>query len=118
MRLYALLLLALALPLNAANLKIYFVDVEGGAATLIVSPSGESLLVDTGWRRPDARDPKRIQAAMEDAGVKKIDHLLITHFHMDHWGGVAELAKLVPIVHFYDHGRVKELPDDKSNFPT
>jgi beta-lactamase superfamily II metal-dependent hydrolase len=99
------------------TLDIYFVDVEGGAATLIVTPAGESLLIDSGWPRPDARDPKRIQAAMKDAGVTRIDHLLITHYHRDHWGGVAELAKLVPVSHWYNHGPADALADDPSNFP-
>jgi competence protein ComEC len=116
----ALFLMTLA-PAPATTLDIYFIDVEGGAATLIVTPAGESMLVDTGWpnaaNRPDARDAKRIHAAMQQAGVSRIDHLLITHYHTDHWGGVAELAKLVPITNFYDHGRVTELADDK-NFAT
>jgi len=105
-------------PPNAGRLNIYYVDVEGGAATLIVAPSGESLLIDTGWPRPDARDAKRIRDAMRQAGITRIDHLLITHFHRDHWGGVADLAKLAPVGHFYDHGRVTELADDPDNFPT
>jgi competence protein ComEC len=100
------------------TLDIYFVDVEGGAATLIVTPSGESLLIDTGWPRPDARDPRRILAAMKDAGITRIDNLLITHYHRDHWGGVAELAKLVPIGHFYNHGPSEiARVDDPTNFP-
>jgi competence protein ComEC len=99
---------------DPGSLNIYYVDVEGGAATLIVAPSGESLLIDTGWPRPDARDAKRIRDAMRQAGVRKIDHLLITHYHRDHWGGVEDLAKLAPIAHFYDHGRVTELADDNN----
>ena len=67
-----------------------------------MSPSGESLLVDTG--NPGGRDTDRIQAAMADAGVTKIDHLVITHYHVDHVGGLQELVKRVPVKHFYDHG--------------
>src|SRR5712692_3701391 len=98
--------------LSAQNLNIYWIDVEGGAATLIVSPGGQSLLVDTGWRRDDNRDPKRIyEAATKQAGLKKIDSLLITHFHMDHVGGAAGLAKLISIDKYLDHGdRVETRP--------
>lgn len=111
-------LFLLAAPAPArTTLDIYFIDVEGGASTLIVAPSGESLLVDTGWPRPDQRDPKRIQAAMAQAGITKIDNLMITHFHRDHWGGVGDLAKLVPIGHFYDHGAPNALDDDKQAYP-
>jgi beta-lactamase superfamily II metal-dependent hydrolase len=98
-------------------LQIYFVDVEGGAATLIVTPAGESLLVDCGWPRDDARDARRIQAAAKLAGIKQIDHMLITHYHTDHWGGLGELAKRIPIRTFYDHGRATELAEDKTWFP-
>jgi len=86
----------------AQTLNIYYIDTEGGQATLFVSPSGESLLVDTG--NPGGRDTDRIQAAMADAGVTKIDHLVITHYHVDHVGGLQELVKRVPVKHFYDHG--------------
>ena len=86
------------------NLQIIWTDVEGGAATLIIAPSGESLLVDTGWAQNGDRDPKRIAAAARAAGLKKIDMLWITHFHGDHVGGVPALAKLIPIEKFYDHG--------------
>src|SRR5258707_3614582 len=88
---------------NAQNLQIYWIDVEGGAATLIVSPSGESLLLDTGF--PDAdRDAKRIYAAAQKAGLKQIDYLVISHWHRDHEGGLAALAKMIPIGRFFDHG--------------
>jgi len=86
------------------NLDIYWIDVEGGAATLIVSPSGQSLLVDTGFPAQGDRDPKRIFEAAQAAGLKKIDMLEITHYHLDHVGGVPALAKLIPIDQFYDHG--------------
>jgi beta-lactamase superfamily II metal-dependent hydrolase len=90
------------------TLDIYWVDVEGGGATLVVSPSGESLLVDTGWRKDD-RDAKRIyEVATRAAGLKKIDYLVITHFHADHVGGVGALSKLIPIDRFLDHGDTTE----------
>lgn len=88
----------------ARNLDIFFVDVEGGQATLIVSPSGESMLVDTGSPGFDGRDADRIVAAAKSAGVGQIDYLVITHYHGDHVGGVFQLAAKIPIVHFVDHG--------------
>jgi hypothetical protein len=91
-------------------LTLYFIDVEGGQSTLIVTPSGESLLVDAGYDEP-GRDADRIIAAMSDAGVKRIDHLLLTHFHMDHMGGVPDLAARVPIRRFYDHGGLVDRSD-------
>jgi len=108
---------ALVAAQKARPLEIYFVDVEGGAATLIVTPAGESILVDTGWQRPDDRDARRIHAAAQQAGIKRIDHLLTTHFHRDHFGGVGALSKLIPIGKFYDHGRRDELSEDTQNFP-
>ncbi len=88
------------------TLQIYYVDTEGGQATLFVAPSGESLLVDTG--NPGTRDTDRIMLALDDAGVKQIDHLVLTHHHGDHVGGLAELSKRVPIKRFYDHGPTAE----------
>jgi competence protein ComEC len=93
-------------------LDFHFIDVEGGAATLIVTPAGESVLIDAGWDRFDGRDAKRIRQAMRQAGITTIDHLVVTHYHMDHYGGVAELAELVPIKRFYDHGKMNSLTDD------
>src|SRR5258705_7965264 len=89
-----------------ATLDIYVIDVEGGNATLLVAPSGESLLIDTGNVAPDAaiRDSERIMAAAKDARLTQIDNLIITHWHGDHYGGLAELAKRIPIRHFIDHG--------------
>lgn len=92
----------------AKPLEIYFIDVEGGQATLIVTPAGESLLVDAGWSGARGRDAKRIAATVHDAGVSQIDYLLITHFHSDHDGGVPELSKLVPIRTFIDYGAPTE----------
>jgi beta-lactamase superfamily II metal-dependent hydrolase len=100
-----ILLMASAAILPAAkNLEIYAIDVEGGQATLIVSPAGESMLVDTGWSGHNKRDAERIAAAAKVAGVKKIDYLVITHYHTDHVGGVAQLAEKLPIRNFVDHG--------------
>ena len=103
--------LCLAAGLSAAsrNLQIYWIDAEGGAATLIVSPSGEALLVDTGNHTPDDRDAKRIYAATQKAGLTKIDFLLTTHFHSDHIGGMAALAKMIPIEMYLDHGESVEM---------
>jgi competence protein ComEC len=88
------------------TLDIYVVDVEGGNATLFVAPSGESLLIDTGNVAPDAaiRDAGRIMDAAKDARLTQIDNLITTHWHGDHYGGMAELAKRIPIRHFIDHG--------------
>src|ERR1700677_4059969 len=100
---------AACLPAAPQNLEIYWIDAEGGAATLIVSPSGESLLVDTANRTPDDRDAKRIFAATQQAGLKKIDFLLTTHFHNDHIGAMPALAKLIPIGLYMDHGESVEM---------
>ena len=111
MRAFPIVLLAVAgaalLP-AAKNLEIYFIDVEGGQATLFVAPSGESMLVDTGWSGNNSRDANRIAAAAKHAGVKAIDYLLITHFHIDHAGGVPQLAAKLPIRTFIDHGESVE----------
>jgi beta-lactamase superfamily II metal-dependent hydrolase len=95
----------------ARSLRIYSIDVEGGQSTLLVAPSGASLLVDTGWPGSNGRDADRVQAAMRDAGITKIDHLLVTHYHTDHVGGVPELVKRVPIGEFLDHGENREDSD-------
>lgn len=107
------LLFVLPLPIRAATrtLDIYFIDVEGGAATLIVTPAGESILIDTGF--PGDRDAGRIaHVAREVAGLKQIDHCVITHWHRDHVGGVPALAKLIPIKNYYDHGLPATLGSD------
>ena len=88
----------------AKTLDLYFIDTEGGQATLVVAPSGQSLLIDTGYTGFGGRDTVRIAAAAKDAGVKRIDTLLITHFHDDHVGGVANLLDRFPVATFLDHG--------------
>jgi beta-lactamase superfamily II metal-dependent hydrolase len=94
-----------ALEAQTGTLNIYVIDVEGGNATLFVSPSGESLLIDTGYGgAAAARDAGRIVAAAQDAGLQQIDHLITTHWHGDHWGGMEELSKRIPIRHYIDHG--------------
>jgi competence protein ComEC len=84
------------------GLDVYFIDVEGGQSTLFVSPSGQSLLVDTGW--PGARDADRIAGVAKQAGLTQIDYLVLTHYHVDHAGGVVDLAARIPIRNFVDHG--------------
>ncbi len=83
-------------------LNIYWIDVEGGAATLIVSPAGESILIDSG--NPGRRDPDRIVKMAATAGLRQIDHLITTHYHTDHFGGAAALSQLLPIKSVYDNG--------------
>lgn len=100
----ALAMLATGAAFAAKPLDIWFVDVEGGQATLMVAPSGESLLVDTGWRGYNARDTARIMVAAKKAHIKKIDYLLITHYHTDHVGGVTQLLNRIPVGEFIDHG--------------
>src|SRR5579864_4255556 len=85
-------------------LQIYFIDVEGGQATLIVSPLGQSLLIDTGWSGYEGRDADRIVATAHQAGLKQLDYVLITHFHRDHVGGVPQLVDGFKIGTFVDHG--------------
>ena len=98
-----LLCAAQALP-AAKTLDIYFVDVEGGQATLVVSPSKQTLLVDSGWPGLNSRDALRIAAAAKKAGVKEIDYLVTTHYHSDHVGGVPQLVAKMPVKTFVDHG--------------
>jgi beta-lactamase superfamily II metal-dependent hydrolase len=99
------------------GLDIYWVDTEGGAATLIVTPAGESVLIDCG--NPGARDAERIhRVATELAGLKAIDHLVITHWHLDHYGSVARLARMFPVRNYYDRGIPDSLKEDPKNFPT
>ena len=93
---------------DSSHLLIYAIDVEGGQATLLVSPSGASLLVDTGWPGNNGRDAERIQQAMKDTGITQIDKVLITHFHVDHVGGVPNLVQHVKVGEFLDHGGNRE----------
>lgn len=110
--LWFLLVAGLTLPLQAADeLRLYFIDVEGGQSTLMVAPSGDSLLVDTGFDGYGGRDAERIAAAAKDAGVKKINYLVITHFHGDHVGGVENLLKRMEVETFLDHGPSVESGD-------
>ncbi len=87
---------------SGPSLDIYYVDTEGGQATLFRAPGGESLLVDTG--NAGERDLNRILGVLEEAGVSRIDHLLLTHYHGDHYGSLLEIAKRIPVARFYDHG--------------
>ena len=121
-RVAAAVLLAMALvsPASAETKKrgldIYYIDTEGGAATLIVTPAGESILIDCG--NPGARDAERIhQTATKQAGLDKIDHFIVTHWHLDHYGSIGRLAKLIPITRFYNRGIPDHLDEDKANFP-
>jgi beta-lactamase superfamily II metal-dependent hydrolase len=92
----------------ARTLDFYFIDVEGGQSTLIVTPAGQSLLVDAGYGGNDGRDPGRVMAAVRDAGLTQIDYLVTTHFHGDHVGGVPELSRRIPIRAFIDYGEPVE----------
>jgi competence protein ComEC len=95
---------ALALLAGEKTLNIYFIDVEGGQSTLVVTPAGQSLLVDAGYPERDGRDPDRIMAAVRDARLTRIDYLLVTHLHEDHDGGAAALSQRIPIGTFVDYG--------------
>jgi beta-lactamase superfamily II metal-dependent hydrolase len=92
------------------GLRFTFVDVEGGAATLIVTPAGESILIDSG--NPGPRDSGRIVAAARDAGLTEISHYITTHWHSDHVGGIAEVAKALPVRAVYGHAVPDPLPQD------
>jgi competence protein ComEC len=105
--------LFVATPSSAqgGKLRVYFIDVEGGQSTLFVTPAGESLLIDTGWPGHEYRDADRIVAAAKNAGLNRIDYVLITHFHTDHVGGVPQLVERIPVGTFIDHGENRELGD-------
>lgn len=94
-------IMAMAAP---KPLQIYFIDVEGGQSTLIVTPAGQSMLVDTGWAGFNGRDADRIVAVAKSAGIKKLDYVVITHYHLDHVGGVVEVAQRMKIGEYLDHG--------------
>ena len=109
---FGLLANAWAAPkVSEKALQVYFVDVEGGQATLFVTPDHQSLLIDTGWPGYDGRDADRIVAAAKTAGISKIDYVLITHFHRDHVGGVPQLTARIPVGTFIDHGVNRETTD-------
>lgn len=93
---------------TSGDLRVFFVDVEGGQATLFVTPVGESLLIDTGWQEHGGRDADRIVAAAHQAGLKRIDYVLVTHYHEDHVGGVPQLIARIPVGTFLDHGALYE----------
>jgi len=118
-RIFAALILVFAFASSAVagkndgRLDIYWIDVEGGAATLIVTPAGESVLIDTG--NPGVRDPERIfETVAKTAGLREINHLIVTHYHRDHFGGASQLAKLIPIRTVYDNAEF----EGQREFPT
>jgi beta-lactamase superfamily II metal-dependent hydrolase len=93
---------------HEGELRVYFVDVEGGQSTLFVAPDGESLLVDAGWPGFNGRDADRIVALCKQAGVSRINTLVITHYHTDHVGGLPQLVARIPVERFIDHGVNRE----------
>jgi beta-lactamase superfamily II metal-dependent hydrolase len=111
------LLCCATLPLSGVAsdkpLEIYWIDSEGGGSTLVVTPEGESVLIDAG--NPEGRDAARIHKVATAAGLKKIDHLVVTHFHIDHFGGVADLSELMPVGILYDKGLPDAPPDAGGN---
>src|SRR5665213_1643666 len=97
-------------------LDIYWIDTEGGGGTLIVTPAKQSILIDTGW--PTGPSASRIRAAAKEAGISKIDYLILTHFHLDHFGGAAKLATLMPIGLVLDNGIPDHDPDGRPDSTT
>lgn len=110
-------LLSASTVLADGSLEIYFIDVEGGAATLIVTPDRESILIDSGYPDNNGRDRDRILQTVKRAGLKQIDHAVVSHWHMDHYGNHAALSTEIPIGTFWDRGIPAELAEDK-NFAT
>jgi len=108
---------AVVVGAESKHLQIFFVDVEGGQATLIATPSGQSMLIDAGWPGFNERDAGRIVSAAKAAGVDRIDFVLITHFHRDHVGGVTQLASQIKIGTFVDHGtNMEDAADPREDF--
>lgn len=91
-------------PSEQKSLDIYFIDTEGGQATLFVPSHGETLLMDTGTGGDGNKQADRISAAIKEAGVQQLDYVIVSHYHGDHVGNAAELANRLPIRHFIDHG--------------
>jgi competence protein ComEC len=117
---FTILSVFLLCPVMAAaeSLDIYFIDVEGGAATLIVTPRHEVILIDCGSKMDDSRDLKRILHVAKLAGISRIDHLVVSHFHGDHFGPILQLSQALPIGHFYDHGLMQPNQEyDKDLYP-
>jgi competence protein ComEC len=112
MRALIFLLLCASALQGAKNLEIFFIDTEGGQSTLVVSPSGQAMLIDTGYTGFGGRDANRIAEAAKLAHVKRINVLFLTHYHADHAGGVKNLLEVLPVESFYDHG--ENVEDDKS----
>lgn len=116
----AIALVSLLAPSSRAqvaehSLRAYFIDVEGGQSTLFVTPTGQSLLIDTGWPGNGGRDADRIVAAAKRAGIQKIDYVLLTHYHDDHSGGVPQLVERIPVGTFIDHGaNIETAPRDSA----
>ena len=110
----AVLICLLARPAaqTARPLDIYFIDVEGGQATMLVSPSGESMLIDTGYPGYGDRDVNRVVNAIKQAGLSRLDYLLVTHYHNDHVGNAAAIAAKIPVGTFVDHGPTVETAAD------
>lgn len=98
-------------PPPRASVQIYFIDVEGGQSTLFVTPDKHSLLIDTGWPGNEDRDADRIVAAAKLAGLDHLDYVLLTHYHVDHTGGVPQLVAKIPVTTFIDHGPNRETTD-------
>src|SRR3954470_1686647 len=107
------LVLALARPSAQAAkaLDVYFIDVEGGQATLFVTPSGESMLIDTGFPGFEDRGLNRVLATIKQAGLTRLDYLLVTHYHTDHVGNAGAIAEKTPVGTFIDHGESVETTD-------
>ncbi len=115
-----LLLLALLTPAVAANLDLYAIDTEGGKALLIVSPSGQTLLIDAGYPTPDDRDTNRIVSLAQSLGIKSFDFMMPTHYDTDHAGNISRVDARIPVKTFVDHGELYATagdPDRSTHFP-